>query len=85
MGQSLGLVSLRIQALQSLANLSVTHLEFYLSVKNLENVDEMKSLQNLHLYTHKSVCAKRLKPFGEIGAIVTHLAKIIKSYPRKSM
>ena len=48
-------------------NLSVTHLEFYLSVKDLENLDEMKLLQNLHLYTQKSVCVKRLKTIGEIG------------------
>ena len=29
---------------------------------------EFKLLQNLHLYTHKSVCATNLGPLGEIGA-----------------
>ena len=37
--------------------------EFYLSIKDLENLAEFILLQNLHLCTQKSVCATRLGPF----------------------
>ena len=42
--------------------------EVYLSIKDLENWAEFNLLQNLHLCTKKSVCARNFGPFGEIGA-----------------
>ena len=30
-------------------------------------MDEFNLLQNLHLYTQKSVCATSTRPFGEVG------------------
>ena len=41
--------------------------ELYLSIKDLEILDEFNLLQNLHLYTQKSVCATSTIPFGEVG------------------
>ena len=56
--------------------------ELYLSLKDLEK-DEFNLLQNLHLYTQKSVCATSTRPFGEVGgnsplqfSLRTHSAKI---------
>ena len=43
--------------------------EFYLSIKDLETQDEFNILQNLHLYTQKSVCATSTRPFGEVGGM----------------
>ena len=65
----LGKLHSRYEPYKVCDQLSVTYLEFYLSVRDLENLDKMKLLQNLHLNTHKSICAKRLKPFGEIGKV----------------
>ena len=49
--------------------LSVTPLRnFYLSIKDLENWAEFNLLQNLHLCTQQSVCARNFGPLGEIGA-----------------
>ena len=42
--------------------------EFYLSIKDLENLAEFNILQNLHLCTQKSVCATNFGHLGEIGA-----------------
>ena len=42
--------------------------EVYLSIKDLENWAEFNLLQNLHLCTQKSVCARNFGPLGEIGA-----------------
>ena len=39
----------------------------YESIKDLEILDEFHLLQNLHLYTQKSVCATSTRPFGEVG------------------
>ena len=57
--------------------------ELYLSIKYLEISDEFHLLQNLHLYTQKSVCATSTRPFGEVGgnsplqlSSQTHFAKI---------
>ena len=57
--------------------------ELYLSLKDLEISDEFNLLQNLHLYTQKSVCATSTGPFGEVGGNSplqlsprTHFAKI---------
>ena len=41
--------------------------ELYLSLKDFEILEEFNLLQNLHLYTQKSVCAKSARPFGEVG------------------
>ena len=41
--------------------------ELYLSIKDLEILDEFHLLQNLHLYTQKSVCATSTRPLGEVG------------------
>ena len=41
--------------------------ELHLSLKDLEILDEFNLLQNLHLYTQKSVCATSTRPFGEVG------------------
>ena len=40
----------------------------YLSIKGLEQLAKFNILQNLHLYTQKSVCITNFGPFGEIGA-----------------
>ena len=37
-------------------------------MKDLENWAEFNLLQNLHLCTQKSVCARNFGPLGEIGA-----------------
>ena len=57
--------------------------EVYLSLKDLEILGEFILLQNLHLYTQKSVCATSTRPFGEVGRKYTlyhswrtHFAKI---------
>ena len=57
--------------------------DLFLSLKDLEIKDEFKLLQNLHLYTQKSVCATSTRPFGEVGgnsplqlSSRTHFAKI---------
>ena len=57
--------------------------ELYLSLKDLEIEDEFNLLQNLHLYTQKSVCATSTLPFGGVGgnsplqlSSRTHFAKI---------
>ena len=42
--------------------------EIYLSIKDLENWAEFNLLQNLHLCTQESVCARNFGPLGEIGA-----------------
>ena len=42
-------------------------LDEHLSLKDIEILDEFNLLQNLHLYTHKSVCATSTRPFGEVG------------------
>ena len=54
-----------------------------MSIKYLENWAEFNLLQNLHLCTQKSVCARHFGPLGEIGANFslqlssrTHVAKI---------
>ena len=44
------------------------HVPLYLSMKDLENWAEFNLLQNLHLCTQKSVCARNFEPLGEIGA-----------------
>ena len=41
--------------------------ELYLSLKDLEISDEFNLLQNLHLYTQKSVSATSTRRFGEVG------------------
>ena len=55
----------------------------HLSLKVLEILDEFNLLQNLHLYTQKSVCTTSTRPFGEVGgnsplqlSSRTHFAKI---------
>ena len=57
--------------------------ELHLSLKDLDILDEFNLLQNLHLYTHGSVCATSTRPFGEVGgnsplqlSSRTHFAKI---------
>ena len=57
--------------------------ELYLSIKDLEILDEFHLLQNLHLYKQKSVCATSTRPFGEVGgnsplqlSLRTNFAKI---------
>ena len=57
--------------------------QLYLSLKCLKIQDEINLLQNLHLYTQKSVCATSTRPFGEVGgnsplqlSSRTHFAKI---------
>ena len=57
--------------------------ELYLSIKDLEILDGFHLLQNLHLYTQKSVCATSTRPFGEVGgnsplqlSLRTNFAKI---------
>ena len=46
----------------------LSHLyELYLSLKDLEILDEFNLLQNHHLYTQKSLCATSTRPFGEVG------------------
>ena len=61
-------------------------------LKDLEIQDEFNLLQNLHLYTQKSVCATSTRPFGEFGGKTplqlssrTHFSKIEdkKSYCEK--
>ena len=54
-----------------------------MSLKDLDILDEFNLLQNLHLYTQKSVCATSARPFGEVGgnsplqlSSQTHFAKI---------
>ena len=51
--------------------------------KRLRNLGRIQFLQNLHLYTQKSVCATSTRPFGEVGgksplqlSSRTHIAKI---------
>ena len=57
--------------------------ELYLSLEDLEILDEFNLLQNFHLFTQKSVCARSTRPFVEVGGDVpeyfssrTHFAKI---------
>ena len=63
--------------------LSVTPIRISPVIKRLRNLDEFNLLQNLHLYTQKSVCATSTRPFGEVGgnsplqlSSRTHFAKI---------
>ena len=64
----------------------------YLSIKDLENWAEFNLLQNLHLCTQKSVCARNFGPLGEIGANFslqlssrTQLAKINNNKKKYNM
>ena len=41
--------------------------EFYLSIKDLEILDEFNLFQNLHLNTQKSVFATSTRHLGEVG------------------
>ena len=63
--------------------LSVTPIRIIPVIKKLRNKNEFNLLQNLHLFTQKSVCATGTRPFGEVGgnsplqlSSRTHFAKI---------
>ena len=63
--------------------LSVTPIRIIPVNKTLRNLGRIHLLQNLHLYTQKSVCATNTRPFGEVGgnshlqlSSRTHFAKI---------
>ena len=63
--------------------LSVTPIQIIPVIKRLRNLGRIQFLQNLHLYSQKSVCATSTRPFGEVGgnsplqlSSRTHFAKI---------
>ena len=63
--------------------LSVTPIRFIPVNKTLRNLGKIHLMQNLHLYTHKSVFATSARSFGEVGgnsplqlSSRTHFAKI---------
>ena len=63
--------------------LSVTPVRILPVNKIPRTLGEFNLLQNLHLCTHKSVCATSTRPFGEVGGMSplqlssrTHFAKI---------
>ena len=63
--------------------LSVTPIRIIPVMKRLRNLGQINLLQKLHLYTQKSVCATRTRPFGKVGgnsplqlSARTHFAKI---------
>ena len=47
--------------------LSVTPIRIIPVIKRLRNLGRINLLQNLHLYTQKSVCATSTRPFGDVG------------------